>query len=279
MTPSMRVGDLEVQGVSDGHLYIPMESIVRIERAQAEHLFGGSDPILLPVNNFFIRRGEKNILIDAGTGSNGAGINYDKNRPTLGKLRDSLRALSVAPAAITHIVMTHLHPDHADGLVDDAGTAHYPNAEIVVNHVEFDFWMRPNAPNDSDRIKSVRGRTQINFAPYRDRIRLVRDGEEYLGFVAVLAPGHTPGHTCWMHTGLGHGFMAVGDVIHFPTQFSEPDIAVIYDLDNDLAIASRKRILDMAATDRLAIAGAHVPAPGFGRVVRKGANYAFEPSV
>ena len=72
--------------------------------------------------------------------------------------------------------------------------------------------------------------------------------------------------------------MAFGDVVHFSAiQLAHPDAAVTYDLDKAQAIASRKRILDLAATERLAIAGAHVNAPGFGYIVRKGASYAFQP--
>jgi glyoxylase-like metal-dependent hydrolase (beta-lactamase superfamily II) len=199
-------------------------------------------------------------------------------QPTLGKLPDNLRAAGVEPAAVSHIVMTHLHPDHANGLVDDAGKPHYPNAEIVVHQIEADFWMQPDGANDPDRVKGNRARTAINLKPYLDRMRRVRDDEEYLGFTPVLAPGHTPGHTCWLLAASGGGFMAFGDVVHLSAiQISHPDTALTYDLDKDLATTSRKRILDMAATERLAIAGAHVNAPGFGHVVRKGASFAFEP--
>jgi hypothetical protein len=44
------------------------------------------------------------------------------------------------------------------------------------------------------------------------------------------------------------------------------------------AVRSRKRILDMVASERLAIVGAHVNAPGFGYVTRKGTTFAFEPA-
>jgi len=68
-------------------------------------------------------------------------------------------------------------------------------------------------------------------------------------------------------------------VVHLSAiQISHPDAALAYDLDKNQAITSRKRILDMAASERLAIAGAHVNAPGFGYVVRKGATFAFEPA-
>jgi glyoxylase-like metal-dependent hydrolase (beta-lactamase superfamily II) len=271
-SPSMRVGELEVQGLSDGILKTSLDLVIGMDRAQAERLVGGTDngSLYIPVNNFLIRRGEKIILIDAGAGNT--------MQPTLGKLPDNLRAAGVEPATINHIVITHLHPDHANGLVDDSGKPHYPNAEIVVHETEADFWTRPHGANDPDRVKGNRARTAINLKPYSERLRRLREGQEYLGFTPVLAPGHTPGHTCWLLAAAGGGFMALGDVVHLSAiQISHPDTALTYDLDKDLAVTSRKRILDMAASERLAIAGAHVNAPGFGHVVRKGASFAFEP--
>lgn len=271
-SPSMKVGDVEVQGVSDGVLKTSIDVVIGMERAQAAQLAGSGDgAVFIPVNNFLIRRGGKTILIDAGAGNT--------MQPTLGKLPDNLRAAGVDPAVVTHIVMTHLHPDHANGLVDDAGRPHYPNAEIVVHQIEADFWMRADVANDEARVKGNRARTAINLKPYRDRMRLVRDGEEYLSFTPVLAPGHTPGHTCWLLAASGRGFIAFGDVVHLSAiQISHPDVTVTYDLDKDLAIRSRRRILDLAANEHLAIAGAHVNAPGFGYVVRNGASFGFEPA-
>jgi glyoxylase-like metal-dependent hydrolase (beta-lactamase superfamily II) len=271
--PTMRVGEVEVQGLSDGILKTSLDLVIGMERPQAEQLVGGTDngSFYIPVNNFLIRRGERIILIDAGAGNT--------MQPTLGKLPDNLRAAGIEPASITDIVITHLHPDHANGLVDDSGAPHYPNAEIVVHETEADFWMRADGANDPDRVKGNRARTAINLKPYLERVRRVRGGEEHLGFTPVLAPGHTPGHTCWLAAGGGGGFMALGDVVHLSAiQISHPDTALTYDLDKDLAVVSRKRILDMAASERLAIAGAHVNAPGFGYVVRKGSSYAFEPA-
>lgn len=271
--PSMRVGAVEVQGLSDGILKTSLDLVIGMDRAQADRLVGGTKDgsLYIPVNNFMIRRDGKVILIDAGAGNT--------MQPTLGKLPDNLRAAGVAPAAVTHIVMTHLHPDHANGLVDDAGQPHYPNAEVVVHETEADFWMRPDVENDEARVKQNRARTAINLKPYRERIRRVRDGEEFAGFTPVVAPGHTPGHTCWLLAAGRAGFMAFGDVVHLSAiQISHPDTALTYDLDKDQAITSRRRILDMAASERLAIAGAHVNAPGFGYVVRKGTSFAFEPA-
>jgi hypothetical protein len=43
-----------------------------------------------------------------------------------------------------------------------------------------------------------------------------------------------------------------------------------------MAKQSRRRILDMAANEKLMVAGAHVNAPGFGHVKAKGAGFGFE---
>jgi glyoxylase-like metal-dependent hydrolase (beta-lactamase superfamily II) len=271
---SMSVGDVQVHGLSDGTLPTSLDKIVDMDRAQARQLVGETDDngvFPIPVNNFVIRRDDKLIMIDAGAGNT--------MYPTLGRLPDSLRAAGINPTAVTHIVITHLHGDHANGLVDDAGNPHYPNAEIIVHEIEADFWMSENRADDLDKVKANRARTKINLKPYLDRIHRVRGSDEYLGFAPVIAPGHTPGHTCWVLSAPGGGFLALGDVVHVSAiQISHPDVGMIYDLDKDQAARSRKRILDMAATEHFAIAGAHVNAPGFGYVKRKGTSFAFEPA-
>ena len=115
---------------------------------------------------------------------------------------------------------------------------HYPNAEIIVHETEAHFWLRFRRPRDRKGVKGNRARTKINLKPYLDRIRRVRDGEEALGFTPIVAPGHTPGHTCWVLASGKESFMALGDVVHLSAiQISHPEAALTYDLDADMAIA------------------------------------------
>jgi hypothetical protein len=62
-------------------------------------------------------------------------------------------------------------------------------------------------------------------------------------------------------------------------QFSRPGAGRGFDVDGPQAIASRQRILDMVATDRLAVAGMHLDFPCFGHVARAAEGYAFVPNV
>jgi glyoxylase-like metal-dependent hydrolase (beta-lactamase superfamily II) len=69
-----------------------------------------------------------------------------------------------------------------------------------------------------------------------------------------------------------------GDIVHNAAlQFPEPDRAISFDTDQALAIASRKRVFDMTATDKLLIAGSHLPFPGLGHVAKAASGYAYVP--
>src|ERR1051326_7458321 len=188
--PVMEVGDVAVEGLSDGLLKTSVDLVLGMDRGQAAQLVGSADgSVFIPVNNFLIPRGGKVIMIDAGAGNT--------MQPTLGKLPENLRAAGVPPQSVTHIVMTHLHPDHANGLVDDAGAPHYPNAELLVHETEMDFWLGESQPGENENTKRMHARARIDLKPYMSRIRRMRDGEEHLGCGVVLAAGHSPGHTVW----------------------------------------------------------------------------------
>jgi glyoxylase-like metal-dependent hydrolase (beta-lactamase superfamily II) len=71
-----------------------------------------------------------------------------------------------------------------------------------------------------------------------------------------------------------------GDIVHMPgVQFPRPDAGMGFDVDGVAAIETRKRIFDMAATDRLMVAGMHLDFPAFGHVTRASGGYAFVPEV
>ena len=274
MEPVFRIGDLEVRAFSDGILKTSLKLVLNMDRAQATELTGADadGSLYIPVNNFVFQRDGKMILIDAGAGNT--------MQPTLGKLPENLRKGGVDPAAVTHILITHIHPDHANGLVDDNGAPHYPNAELLVHETEFDFWLGADKAGASERTRPMHERAKIDLKPYLPRIRRVKDGEEYFGCGVVLAAGHSPGHTVWRVSAGRDAFLSWGDLVHLSAiQIAHPDTKLSYDLDADKAVVARKRVLDMAASERLMVAGAHVNAPGFGHVVKKGLSYDFVPAL
>src|SRR5262249_61123146 len=81
------------------------------------------------------------------------------------------------PAAIDTVLLTHIHPDHALGLLDADGGAVFPNAELVVHEAEAAFWLNRDAgAGASERIRRNIAKGQAACAPYRGRLRAVRAG-------------------------------------------------------------------------------------------------------
>ena len=96
----------------------------------------------------------------------------------------------------------------------------------------------------------------------------------------VQEPGHTPGHSGWIVSSGGDSMLIWGDVVHVPgVQFARPEAGMVFDVDVEQGRASRARAFDMAATDRLRVAGMHLDFPTFGHVMRAGRGYAFVPEV
>jgi glyoxylase-like metal-dependent hydrolase (beta-lactamase superfamily II) len=269
--PTRNVGDFTVTAVSDGPYRGSLDAIIGVERADVERLTGvrNGQPVWLDVNSFVIRAGGKLMLSDAGSG-------YSM-QPTLGRLPEGLRAIGAAPEDIDLILLTHLHSDHSFGLVDRAGRPQFRKAELVVHETEAAFWLdREVQPGDSERVRNNSAAQRRVLAPYKDRIRRVKDGEVLPGITAVRRPGHTPGHTNWLLESRSERLLIWGDIVHIAAvQVPRLDAALIFDVDPDLARATRRQVFDFVADEGLTVAGAHLPFPGFGRLERSGLGFQY----
>ncbi|MGE3644565.1 MAG: MBL fold metallo-hydrolase [Beijerinckiaceae bacterium] len=269
---SITIGDYTVTALSDGTFQTTIDVTVGVDKEMTQRISGKSltDPVYLAVNAFLIEGRGIRALVDAGTS--------DTMGPALGKLPENLRAAGVDPSTITHVLLTHIHPDHSNGLIDSAGAPWFPKAELVVQDEEYRFWIERDlneAAHERQRGNMVRARASV--APYAKQTTRISDGEFLPGVIAQKAPGHTPGHNTWIVEGGGDSLMIWGDTIHMAfLQLQNPEIAFIYDTDPQQAIASRKRLLDQTSADGTRIAGMHLDFPGFGYVKRRGAGYAIE---
>ena len=262
--PSLTIGDYTVTAFSDGVFETSIDVTVGVDKAMTQKLSGKSltDPVFLSVNAFLVEGRGVRALVDAGTG--------DTMGPELGKLPENLVAAGVPLDSITHILLTHIHPDHSNGLIDGAGAAWFPKAEVVVQEDEIKFWNDRDlslAAHDRQRKNMVNARRSL--APYANRTTRIGDGEFLPGIHAMKSPGHTPGHNTWTIEGGRDSLIIWGDTIHMAfMQLQRPEIAFIFDTDPELAVKSRLRLLDRVAADRTRVAGMHLDFPGFGYVRR-----------
>ena len=269
------IGDIELTALNDGPYPATLDSFIDFDRAEGEWLTGTSsgETLFMSVNCYLLKLGTKWALVDAGCGPTMG--------PTLGQLPTQLRAAGAALEAIDHVLLTHIHPDHSNGLIDADGHAVYPNAELIVHEQEAGFWLdRDPSSGATERIRRNIGKAKLTTDPYRARMRTVQDGEALPGVSAVLLAGHTPGHAGWLVHSRNDAVLIWGDVVHLAAvQVPRPEAAPVFDVDPQAARATRQRIFDRVAADRLRVAGAHLDCPGLGYIVRKGAGYRFEPDV
>lgn len=184
----------------------------------------------------------------------------------------ALRAAGIAASEISHVWLTHAHPDHACGLVNDKGERAYANATVWIAETELAFW-QDDAKKAAfpPEFHFVFDQARAALAPYlaAQRVRTFKAGDTLLtGAKVVAAPGHTPGHSAFLHAAESAApVLFWGDAMHFPAvQFAEPAAAYAHDADAATAAASRKALLQQAAEGQWLIAGAHLPFPGLGHV-------------
>lgn len=273
------LGEARLTILSDGYFSLPTSGLgVNADpadvRAFLEQHYLSPDEGYSHTNHLLIEAGEAVVLVDVGSGS--------RFMPTTGRLMANLEAAGVDPASITHVVITHAHPDHIWGIRDDFDEPLFPDAEYVIGAVEHAHWLQDDlvnkvAPEDQQFVLGAVNSLTLDGVEWR----LVADGEEVVPGVRMIATaGHTPGHMSVMLDSGGKQLMALGDAMsHAYTNFAHPEWYNGFDADGAQTVATRLRLLDMAAADRIAVLGYHFPFPGVGHVLREGESWRFLPTL
>ncbi len=199
--------------------------------------------------------GSELVLFD--TGLNGPSIT------------SALEAAGYAPGDIGTVVLTHMHGDHVGGLTGEDGTPTFANARYVAGQAEFDHWAA--AGNDTFEAK---------VRPFADQIDFIGDGGQVAsGITGMAAFGHTPGHMVYMLESGGKQVLLMADLAnHYVWSVAYPDWEVRFDMDKGTAAQSRRRVLGMAAAERMPVIGYHMPFPGMGYIDTRGEGFHYVPT-
>jgi glyoxylase-like metal-dependent hydrolase (beta-lactamase superfamily II) len=272
-----KLGSFEATVVSDGPLSIGAASRTFRGPTEAElgKMFGDhfmpTDNVVLEQNSLVLNTGDKLILFDTGMAS------VKRPNAQFGRLLTSMRQAGIDPKDIDAVVLTHPHIDHSGEMVADDGSRNFPNAQVYLTQADFDFWMddkRLGTPAEGSALTARK-----NLPPYRDRLIFIKDGQEILpGVQAMHTPGHTVGHTVYMISSGGKTICNIGDVAHHVVLFEHPKIEVAFDTDSKQGAASRIKLFDMLAAQRIPLLVFHMPWPGLGQLAKHGDGFRYVAS-
>ncbi len=280
-----KVGAIECTSINDGARSFPMPDGF-VKNAPKEEVLAAAEAaympkgmVTVPFNPQLINTGSKLILIDSG---NGIGT-YESSKGAVGRTIQNLAAAGVDPKSIDIVLMSHLHPDHTNGIRAADGSMAFPNAEIMVPAKDWEFWMSDeNAAKaqSSEMMKNYFANVKKIYAGIESKVTKYDWGKEVApGITSIAAPGHTPGHTAFAVASGSSKVLIQSDVTNIPELFlRNPDWHVAFDVDPVLAQETRHKFYDMAAAEKATVVGFHFTFPSIGHVEKDGTKYRLIPS-
>lgn len=281
----IKLGDLDLYILTDGFIheenlnsFAPRGNVSELKTILKDN-FRPESFIDMAMNVLLVRTKNKLILMDTGMG-----IFADSRT---GFLLKSLKRAGFSPSEITDVFLSHAHPDHIGGVVDKQNKLVFPNAQLFISKIENDFWMQATIKdfnnsalkNQPDFLNQVIPGIQNILKTIKPKLKFYELGKTlYENFSFQLAPGHTPGLTLVTITSGNEKLLYIADLMHSDViLFPHPDWGYFGDTDLDIAIASRKKILEQLAETRSRAFAYHLPWPGLGFTKKKDGAFVWIP--
>jgi glyoxylase-like metal-dependent hydrolase (beta-lactamase superfamily II) len=275
-----KIGDAEIIQLMDGARTFPMPDkfVVNVSKDEAIKAAAAAympeGKVTIPFSPMIVNSGSKLIAIDTG---NGLGA-FAASKGAVGQARGNMEAAGIDPKQIDIVLISHFHGDHIGGLKNADGSPAFPNAEIKVPAAELAFW------SDEANAAKANGFNKAQFPNVKKMMDGVKvtpyepNKEVAPGITSVATPGHTPGHSSFVVASGAKKILVQIDVSNIPSMFlTYPDWHSAFDNDGDLAQATRHKVYDMAAAERLTVVGYHFPYPCVGHVEKDGKGYRLVP--
>ena len=267
-----KVGTHEVTVVTDGvnrfkfpDGFVANKSRDEINKGLAEaFLSPGPDMIAVPYTPIVVNTGSKLVVIDTGTGE----ANFERSKGSAGQFHDNLKASGIDRNQVDTVIISHFHGDHINGLLTPDNKPAFPNAEILVPAAEWKYFT-DDAEMGKQTTRSHEGRVRrhaprVRRARPQGRRQYEPDKEVAPGITSVATYGHTPGHNSFIVASGNDKVFVQSDVTNLPLFVRNPGWHLMFDQDANMAEATRRKVYDMLAADKMMVQALPLSLPGAG---------------
>lgn len=217
----MQLGSYNIEILSEGRFEIFKDGHINRSTASKKNtelkaeVSDSESSAIVGINPILVKTGPYNVLLDAGLGW---GLDAGSDYPDVSNVKTNMEIFGLYPEDITHVILSHLHYDHAAGCsFTDAQSktrATFPNATYFVHQKEWEY-----------ALSQVQKEQQSSGADYRldDFYRLIADEKVELltqnsnnildGITAIRTGGHTPGHQIVIISNNGQYAYYLGDLL------------------------------------------------------------------
>ena len=274
-----KVGSTEITAVTDGRntFKFPDTFVLNAKRDQVNEALAAAymekDVMTIPYTPIVVNTGSKLVVMDTGTGE----ANFDRSKGVGGQFHSNLKAAGYDRTAVDMVIISHFHGDHINGLIKPDGSPSFPNAEILVPAAEWKYFMddAEMGKQTTERMKGVFAGARTVFDKLNRKVTPYEAGKELApGITSVSTPGHTPGHMSHVVSSGGKSVYVQADVTNHPALFARnPGWHAFFDQDAAMAEATRRKVYDMLAADKMMVQGFHYPFPAVAYVEKAGSGY------
>ena len=260
-----------------GALFGPVPRILwdRLVTQEIDH----DHRLLQALNCLLVQTPSGRVLIETGIGERVT----DKVREMRGYRGDpivpAMRAAGFDPGTVDIVAMSHLHFDHAGGLLLESGEKAFPRARIAAQRAEWAIALDDNsrivASYDQPEIRLVREWGEAGWvdADGEDEVELLP------GVTVRRTGGHSKGHQAIVVRGAGPAARTLaffGDLGMRPWSANPRWVTAFDDFPLD-SVEVKGELFARAAAEAWLVALSHEPVTPLGRLVTDRDRYRFDP--
>jgi glyoxylase-like metal-dependent hydrolase (beta-lactamase superfamily II) len=241
------------------------------ERLVADELIDGHS-LTQALNCLLIETPGGRVLVETGIGERMDEHHREQRHLRGDPILPALRAAGFDPATVDVVALSHLHFDHAGGLLAADGERAFPRARVVAQADEWDFALGSNP-----RLTASYEQAELRLVEPWARA-MSADGDEELvpGVLARRTSGHSGGHQAIIVRARDRTLGFIGDLFMRPWN-ANPRWVASFDDFPLTSVEVKGAIFAEAAAEGWTIVLSHEPRRPVGRLSGDAGRYRFEP--